>query len=434
MTKPTTAAPRGGWRLRRRFDPRALQAAGQLGWGLGDQALSSLTNFTLSLLVARTVGVDELGIFSLVFATYLLVLGVSRSLNSDPLGVRYSDAAPPAWREATAQAGGGAVGLGVAAGAACAIAGAVAGGLLGRALLVLGLTLPGLLLQDVWRFAFVARGRSVHAFLNDLVWAVALAALLLVVLATGRTSVIAFELAWSGAACVAALAGVAQARLGPWPLNPLGWWRRHRDLNVRYLGEFATIGAVSQLNSYGVSAVAGIAAVGALRAGEILIGPVYVLFMGGNMVAVAEGARIGRRAPARLARLGLLVSAGMGLAAFLWGAVVVLLPDAIGTRVMGSTWDAAASVVVPYALVTIGLTASAGPQTGLRALAAARRGLRARLLAAPLMLAGAVGGAAVGGAVGAAWGMAGGYWTAAVVWWWQFRLALREAAPQEPAG
>jgi hypothetical protein len=228
---------------------------------------------------------------------------------------------------------------------------------------------------------------------------------------------------------VAALAGVAQARLLPWPANPLGWWRRHRDLNVRYLGEFLTIGAVSQVNSYGVSAVAGIAAVGALRAGEILIGPVYVLFMGGNMVAVAEGARIGRRSPARLARLSLLVSAAMSVAAFLWGAVVVLLPDAIGTRVMGSTWQAAAQVVVPYALVTIGLTASAGPQTGLRALAAARRGLRARLLASPLMLAGAVGGAAVGGAVGAAWGMAAGYWAAAVVWWWQFRLAVREATP-----
>jgi hypothetical protein len=107
--------------------------------------------------------------------------------------------------------------------------------------------------------------------------------------------------------------------------------------------------------------------------------------------------------------------------------VVVLLPDAIGTRVMGSTWSAAAEVVVPYVLVTIGLTASAGPQTGLRALAAARRGLRARLLAAPLMLTGAIGGAALGGAVGAAWGMAAGYWAAAVVWWWQFRLAVREA-------
>ena len=36
-----------------------------------------------------------------------------------------------------------------------------------------GLTLPGLLLQDSWRFAFFALGRGSQAFLNDLVWAVA---------------------------------------------------------------------------------------------------------------------------------------------------------------------------------------------------------------------------------------------------------------------
>jgi hypothetical protein len=412
------------WRL-----PRRSQAVGQLGWGLGDQALSSLTNFALNLLVARQVGVDQLGVFSLVFATYLLALGVSRSLNSDALAVRYRAADQPAWREATARAAGGALGLGLVAGAACALAGWVAGGLLGQALLVLGLWLPGLLLQDVWRFAFVARGRSAQAFLNDLVWTLVLAAALAVLLAGGGGSVLAFELAWAGAAAVAAAAGIAQARLLPWPPNPLGWWRRHRDLNLRYLGEFLTIGAVSQLNSYGISAVAGLAAVGALRAGEILVGPVYVLFMGGNMIAVAEGARLASRSVARVGRLGLLVSAGMSACAVAWGTVLVLAPDSVGTRVLGPTWYAAAAVLVPYVLVTIGLTASAGPQTGLRALGAARRGLRARLVAAPLLLAGAVGGAALAGAAGAAWGMAAGYWAAAAVWWWQFRLALGEHRP-----
>ena len=136
---------------------RLAGPAGRASWGLADQALSSLTNFALSLLVAREVGIDQLGVFSLVFATYLLALGVSRSLNSDALAVRYSAAGEPAWREGAAAAAGAAVGLGLAAGLACALAGLVADGLLGDALVVLGLGLPGLLLQDVWRFAFVAR-------------------------------------------------------------------------------------------------------------------------------------------------------------------------------------------------------------------------------------------------------------------------------------
>jgi hypothetical protein len=405
------------------------RAAGRLGWGLGDQALSSLTNFLVSLLVAREVGIEQLGVFSLVFATYLLALGISRSLNSDPLLVRYSAAEPQRWRQGTAMAGGGALGFGVIAGAACAIAGAVVGGLLGTALIVLGVSLPGLLLQDAWRFAFIAAGRSFHAFLNDLIWAVVLIPVLVILVVTGHSSVIEFQLAWGGAAGVAALVGIVQAGLCPWPVNPLAWWRRHRDLNARYLAEFLAIGGASQLNSYGVNAVAGLAAVGALRAGEILMGPVHVLFMGGNVVAVAEGARIGRESPSRLARMSLLVSAAMSIAAALWGLVLILLPDSIGTRLLGPTWYAAASVVVPYVLLTVGLTASAGPQSGLRALAAARRGLRARLVASPLMLVGAIGGAVLGGAAGAAWGMAAGNWVGAAVWWWQFRLAVREHRP-----
>lgn len=406
------------------LDRGRVRAAGRLGWGVADQAISSLTNFAVSLLVARQVGIEQLGVFSLVFTTYLLALGVSRSLNSDPLLVRYSAADAPTWRQGTALTGGGAIGLGVVLGAACALAGAVVGGVLGGALVVLGLGLPGLLLQDAWRFAFIAAGRSFHAFLNDVVWAVALLPGFWFLLATGRRSVIAFELAWAGGATLAAMVGIVQARLLPWPLNPLGWWRRHRDLNLRYLGEFLAIGGVGQLNSYGINAVAGLAAVGAIRTGEIMMGPVHVLFMGGNVVAVAEGARI--RSPERLARMSLLVSAVMGAAAALWGLVLILLPTSIGVRLLGATWSAAAEVMVPFVLLTIGLTVAAGPQTGLRSLAAARHGLRARLIHSPLMLLGAIGGAIVGGAVGAAWGMVAGNWVGAAVWWWQFRLALRD--------
>ena len=425
MTEPTTTTRQPSSRRRARLlDRGRVRAAGRLGWGLADQAISSLTNFAVSLFVARQVGIEQLGVFSLVFATYLLALGVSRSLNSDPLLVRYSAADTPTWRQGTTKTGGGAVGLGLALGAACVVAGLIIGGVLGGALAVLGISLPGLLLQDAWRFAFIATGRSFHAFLNDFVWAVVLVPGFWFLLATGRTSVIAFEIAWAAGAGLAALAGIVQARLLPWPLNPLAWWRRHRDLNVRYLGEFLAIGGVGQLNSYGIDAVAGLAAVGAIRTGEIMMGPVHVLFMGGNVVAVAEGARI--RSPERLARMSLLVSGLMSAAAAVWGLILILLPTSIGVRLLGTTWSAADAVMVPFVLLTIGLTVAAGPQTGLRSLAAARRGLRARLVHSPLMLVGAIGGAMVDGAVGAAWGMVAGNWIGAAVWWWQFRHALRE--------
>ncbi len=42
------------------------------------------------------------------------------------------------------------------------------------AFLALGLTLPGLLLQDSWRYSFFALGRGSQAFLNDTIWTLTL--------------------------------------------------------------------------------------------------------------------------------------------------------------------------------------------------------------------------------------------------------------------
>ena len=47
----------------------------------------------------------------------------------------------------------------------------------------------------------------------------------------------------------------------------------------------------NQLRFYGVGLVAGLAAVGTLRAGQLLFGPVQMVFLGSGLIAVPEGAR-----------------------------------------------------------------------------------------------------------------------------------------------
>ena len=60
-----------------RYGSRTLISArirpfvGRLSWGVADQALSSLTNFAVGIVVARSLGIRELGAFSIAFATYL---------------------------------------------------------------------------------------------------------------------------------------------------------------------------------------------------------------------------------------------------------------------------------------------------------------------------------------------------------------------------
>jgi O-antigen/teichoic acid export membrane protein len=146
----------------------------RFGWGLGDQLLSSFTNFMLGALIARAVSPRDFGAFSLAYATYTLSLGATRAVVSEPLVVRFSSVAEAVWRDGLRMAGGTAMTAGVAIGVGCIIAGSVIGGLLGTVLTILGIALPALLVQDTWRYAFFAAGRGSAAFVNDAVWTVVL--------------------------------------------------------------------------------------------------------------------------------------------------------------------------------------------------------------------------------------------------------------------
>src|SRR5215211_810350 len=93
------------------------------GWGLGDQAFSSLTNVGLGILIARSVAPQEFGAFSLMFATYTLCLGFARSVTSEPLVVRFSHSTAAEWRSASASATGTATLIGVVCGTGCILFG-----------------------------------------------------------------------------------------------------------------------------------------------------------------------------------------------------------------------------------------------------------------------------------------------------------------------
>ena len=110
----------------------------RLGWGLADQALSSLTNFALAILVARTVSTSALGAFGLAFTTYTITLGATRALCSEPLTVRYSATGEREWREGASAATGVALVLGAIAGVLCIGASFLFGGTLRPSLIVLG--------------------------------------------------------------------------------------------------------------------------------------------------------------------------------------------------------------------------------------------------------------------------------------------------------
>ena len=400
--------------------------AKRAGWGLADQALSSLTNFALVVVVAHESAPKAFGLFALVFATYSIALGCCRAVCSEPLAVRFSHVSQTTWREGAALATGGAVAAGVLAGAVCVAIGLIAGGGAQGLFVILGVSLPGLLLQDTWRYAFFADRQGVRAFANDALYALILLPAVVGLILAGHGDTEALLAAWGGAASLSALFGIGQARLLPQPLRASSWWRRQADLAPRYLAEYIAVTGDSQLVLYGVAALTSLGAVAALRGGLLLLGPLNILVFGAMLSAVPEVVRLIRRAPHRLIPASGLIAGGLAALTLLWGGFLLALPSSLGRSIIGPVWDDARPVILPLAIGGAGLGLVVGAVIGLRALAAVRRSLRARLTVSPMIFASALLGAAADGAVGAAWGLALGQLLAATVFWYHLVRAVSE--------
>ena len=415
--KRATALP---WQLVRK-------ASRRIGWGIADQGMSSITNFAVNIYIARTLGAAEYGAFSLAYVTYAFILNGSRGLSTDPLLVRFSGVPIPAWRRAVASSTGTSVIVGTVSGLVVVGAAMLMHGPSRLAFLALGLTMPGLMLQDSWRFAFFAAGRGVHAFLNDTIWAVVLVPVLILLNHSGHPSVFWYLIAWGGAATVGAAIGSLQAKILPRPLEIRQWLSRHRDLGPRYMLEGTANSGSTQLRNYGVGLLLGLATLGYVQAASTLMGPFMVVFLGMGLVTLPEAARVLRRSPRHLPLFCAAVSAGLTLAGVIWTvAVLVALPRGLGHLMLGAIWRPTYPLVLPLAISILGGCVSAGAGAGLHALGAAKHSLRSMVESSVLYLicglvgtyfwkvTGTMDGAAIAGVLGSG------------IFWWHFFVAFRD--------
>ena len=390
--------------------------------------MSSLTNFFLSIFVARNLGAAQFGAFSLAYVTYGFTINASRGLSIEPLLIRFSATNPLTWRRATARSTGTALLVGLITGACAFAAGALIGGTTGLAFVALGLTLPGLMLQDAWRYAFFALGRGQHAFVNDTIWAVLLLPSLALLKVSGHTDVFWFVFAWGAAAAVAAAVAPLQAHVVPTLAGATEWLYRHRDLGPRYLAANTAGNAGDTLRSYAVTSILGLAAVGYMQAANVLLGPFKIILFGIGLIAMPEAARLLRRSPRQLPLFCAAASMGLTLLALVWGAVLLIaLPRGLGQLMLGSLWRPAYPLVLPATLAVMSLCASTGAAVGLNVMGAASRSLRAAILSSALIVACAVAGAVIGGMLGTMWFAAVASWLGVLVGWRQLRHALQES-------
>ena len=221
--------------------------------------------------------------------------------------------------------------------------------------------------------------------------------------------------------------GIVQAGFLPRPLKSAHWLSRHSDLGPRYLIEFVARNAAQSGAMYATAGFAGLSAAGALRGAQVVLGPLNILNMGVTSPAIAESARTLRRSPRRMLR------------------VVTILRDRARRRVRGPgaspctccptrsarhsskrSWVPAHPVILPYTAVMAASGMLTAATVGLRAMAAAKRSMRSRLVTGVLAVTGGTVGAATYGAVGAAIGLAAGLWIGGIQWWQQLHAAVAE--------
>lgn len=391
--------------------------------GIVDQAVSSSSNLAITVMAARTLDPEEFGGFAFVMAVCIVAGGLARALALEPLLVRGGDNP----RDALQAMAGAVMGLGALAGLGCLLAGALLDGGSGPALIALGLSLPLLFLQDGWRHAAFADGHPQRALVVDLVW-LALLALAVPLLTQGSPTAATFMVAWAASGAVSAVIGALHVRVFPRVSLGVQWVRSNLDLGGPFVLEFLAAGGAAYAGLGLLGVTSGLAAVGAVRVGQTVFGPINVLYMGIYLTLVPEGARL-RGDGSALRRAMSWASATLVAVASLATTIAYLLPAGIGEAFFGESWSQAHSVVVPLGLALCGGGAMAGAIAGLRSLGQARVALRARLVTLPLTLVLPLLGAMVGDAVGFSAGLAVATWLAAAVWWVAFSAEARSRAP-----
>jgi O-antigen/teichoic acid export membrane protein/peptidoglycan/xylan/chitin deacetylase (PgdA/CDA1 family) len=406
----------------------------RVSWTLADQALSSITNFAVGIAIARTTSSASLGIFAVAFSIYVVAGGLSRTITTDPLMIR--DSASD--RRSLGDSISAATGLSLLNGfvASCVVLGiaSVTQGEPRACFVALAIALPGLLLQDAWRFVFFTEARPRTAAANDAVWAIVLLFTFSWVFTVGSESAATLVAAWGAAGTAAAAVGVYQARRWPRPAAAKWWLREHRDINFRFAIEFTVSTAALQLVVVMLAAFAGLAATGALQGALLLLGPLNVVMLVANPVGIPELVRVRERQGLRGVFVGAVVISALALfATCAWVMLVFAAPVRLGTALLGDTWKPSLAVLPGVALFTAATAIGLGAQTGLRSLAAAKRVLRVRIYGTLALFVLTIPLAVQSGALGVSWALAASQSFTACLWWIEFRNQLKGGATASKA-
>ena len=378
------------------------QSAGRrLGFATVDQAMSGASNLLIAVLAARLLGVESFGLFGITMLVYIVVLGGSRALVGEPLLLHPVEA-----EQRPGDAIGSACLLGVGLGLLV-----IVGGLgarlweprLGDALIVLGVFLPLMVLQDMGRYLGFATRRPQSALTLDVAWLVLQIGAIGALIATNNDTLPTYIGAWAGSGAAAGLLVFWQHRAASVKLT-FSWLIETWRYSWRYLISYTSTQGSGLLAAILLGAIAGARALGGVQ-GALLLQRPFTTF---QTAVIASGVgEISRDAAdrSRVRQMVIKLTTLTTGVALLNGVVLLALPDRLGRVVLGDTWGVAQHLLWPAAAQILLIGLMTGFRTGLLGMRAIHKAVVIDVIVTVLSVAFSTTGAILGGAGPAMWGV-----------------------------
>ena len=406
-------------------------------WGMGDQALISATNFLTLILTARAVNPAAFGGFALVYTALLFANSLQFALITQPHNVLAKVANRSDYILYTSATAASQLAFSAALTAlviSAAILAQLKGGALAPVLWAAGPALFAWQLQDFCRRVLYTEGRLSAAFVNDLISYGGQAALSLVLwralLLNGSTALYAV----AATSTAAVVFGVIQLRRSlvarfHWPSVQRNW------RFGKWLGVVPAYWLGAQAYMYLAAAVSGVAAAGALKAAQVLMGPLHLIFAAFESILPIRFAAVfntnGKAALSRMLRDTYMLSTPIVVG---YALAVTLLGERLMRFFYGAKYVKYAYVVPIFAAYYILLYAATVVSAAIRAMRRTEIIFKGYAVAAVVAVGSGLIGSVALGPIGAVVGMATGALSLLYLFARFYRGIGSEAAPGRAAG
>lgn len=307
-------------------------------FGTLDQVFSSMSNGLITFAIAVASTTQSFGQIVLMMTAFVAVIGAQRGAVGTPLLLKADQTSAQIRREGSfALVAGLTIGVAV-----CAVM-LIFGWTVGLPAILLAVSAPIVLCQDVLRYVAIADARPYVAAVWDGIWA--LGTVLLLVSAWLKIATVPLLIGGWGCLALVALVGMsASLRVRP-RLHGVGAWARagwqHR---VRY-GIHA---GLEQIIAFAVLAMVAVvlssADTAALRGATVLLAPIAILASALQLIVISESTRDSSQP--RTVWYGLVrLTAAISCLTLLVGGVLCVLPVSVGRYLLGQSFEPAQHVL-----------------------------------------------------------------------------------------